>query len=38
MIFKKLNIASEKIRLYEDNYQILQNKRAKLLKTYWFLY
>ena len=27
--YEKLNIASEKIRLYADNYQILQNKRAK---------
>ena len=27
--YENLNIASEKIRLYADNYQILQNKRAK---------
>ena len=27
--YEKLNISTEKIRLYADNYQILQNKRAK---------
>ena len=27
--YENLNIANEKIRLYADNYQILQNKRAK---------
>tara|TARA_Y100000766_G_C18845341_1_gene575367 strand:+ start:892 stop:1359 length:468 start_codon:yes stop_codon:yes gene_type:complete len=31
--YEKLNIANEKIRLYADNYQILQNKRAKTTKN-----
>ena len=31
--YEKLNIASEKIRLYADNYQIIQNKRAKTTKN-----
>ena len=30
--FEKLNLANERIRLYADNYQILQNKRAKTTK------
>ena len=31
--YENLNIANEKIRLYADNYQILQNKRAKTTKN-----
>ena len=31
--YEKLNIANEKIRLYADNYQIIQNKRAKTTKN-----
>jgi len=31
--FEKLNLANERIRLYADNYQILQNKRAKTTKN-----
>ena len=31
--FEKLNIANERIRLYADNYQIIQNKRAKNTKN-----
>ena len=31
--YENLNIANEEIRLYADNYQILQNKRAKTTKN-----
>tara|TARA_B000000557_G_scaffold92783_1_gene75002 strand:- start:266 stop:733 length:468 start_codon:yes stop_codon:yes gene_type:complete len=31
--FEKLNIANERIRLYADNYQIIQNKRARDTKN-----
>tara|TARA_B100001250_G_scaffold299209_1_gene260818 strand:+ start:1618 stop:2085 length:468 start_codon:yes stop_codon:yes gene_type:complete len=34
--YEELNISAEKIRLYSDNYQKLQNKRSKITKNLLF--